>query len=235
MQKLNVDEVRNYAVSHTMNECAKYFGKNIKTMRSYCSYHSISAKHETADYDKNKIILFLKNHTVRETAKEFSLSPKLISHLVCRGKLQHRTERNMHGKSHTRLYRIYKLMKDRCYNQHNKCFSLYGERGISICAEWLSDFNAFYSWAISNGYNDTLTIDRIDNDKCYCPENCRWVTQAEQCNNERCNVLITYKGETKTVAQWSKITGIPYATLLYRFHQGKPLDKVFYKGGINNG
>ena len=90
-------------------------------------------------------------------------------------------------------------MKDRCYNKHNKCFSLYGERGISICAEWLSDFNAFYSWAMTNGYNDSLTIDRINNDKCYCPENCRWVTQAEQCNNERRNVFITYKGETRTV------------------------------------
>ena len=231
MQKLNVDEVRNYAISHTMKECAEHFSRSVRTMHSYCLYHNISAKHEIANYDKNQIILFLKEHTIKETAKAFSLSPKLISHLVCRWNLEHKTEKNMHGKSHTRLYRIYKLMKGRCYNPNNKCFTLYGKRGINICAEWLSDFNAFYSWAISNGYNDTLTIDRIDNDKCYCPENCRWVTQAEQCNNERRNVLITYKGETNTVAQWSKITGIPYATLLYRFHQGKPLDKVFYKGG----
>ena len=87
--------------------------------------------------------------------------------------------------SYPRLYRIHQSMKSRCYYTRNKCFDSYGGRGIEICAEWLSDFNAFALWALSNGYEEHLTIDRIDVNGNYCPSNCRWITNAEQQRNKR--------------------------------------------------
>lgn len=91
-----------------------------------------------------------------------------------------------HGKRNTRLYKIYYNMKDRCYNAKNKRYSNYGGKGIIICNEWLEDFENFYSWAMQNGYEDNLTIDRINNDGNYEPCNCRWITkQAQNWNTSR--------------------------------------------------
>lgn len=91
-----------------------------------------------------------------------------------------------HNLCKTRLYRIWAGMKSRCYNPKNHKYYLYGARGINICSEWLHDFKSFYDWALLNGYKDDLTIDRINNDKGYYPNNCRWATIAEQNRNRRC-------------------------------------------------
>jgi hypothetical protein len=90
-----------------------------------------------------------------------------------------------HGESGTRLYGIYYLMLNRCYNKNNVVFNNYGGRGISVCDEWKNDFMTFYNWAMVNGYSDNLEIDRIDNEGNYCPENCRWVTRSENMQNTR--------------------------------------------------
>lgn len=90
-----------------------------------------------------------------------------------------------HGMKGTRLYRIWRSMKDRCYNPNFKDYSLYGGRGITVCQEWLNDFSAFYDWAVTHGYADNLSIDRMDNDKGYSPDNCRWATALEQRLNQR--------------------------------------------------
>lgn len=90
-----------------------------------------------------------------------------------------------HGASNHRLYNTWTNMKQRCYNPNSRDYKNYGERGISICEEWKNDFQAFYSWAMANGYKDNLTIDRIDVNGNYEPSNCRWVTMLVQRHNRR--------------------------------------------------
>lgn len=90
-----------------------------------------------------------------------------------------------HGLSQTRLYRIWRHIKERCYLQTCNSYSQYGGRGITMCSEWRGDFQAFYDWAIANGYDDKLTIDRIDNDGHYEPANCRWITFSENSKKQR--------------------------------------------------
>ena len=94
----------------------------------------------------------------------------------------------IHGKKHTRLYGVWAGMKKRCYNPKYEAYNRYGGRGITVCDEWLHDFGAFYDWAMDNGYDESAaygkcTLDRIENDKGYSPENCRWVDMKTQSNN----------------------------------------------------
>ncbi len=88
-------------------------------------------------------------------------------------------------KQNMRIYHIWESMKSRCYDSKNKCYYLYGGRGIAVCDEWKNDFLKFCDWALNNGYADNLTIDRIDNYKGYFPDNCRWATNLEQQRNKR--------------------------------------------------
>ena len=134
-----------------------------------------------------------------------------------------------HNQSNTRLYNIWAHIKNRCFNVTDKNYKYYGGRGITVCAEWLHDFQVFYDWAMSHGYADDLTIDRINVNGNYEPSNCRWVTRKEQCNNRRNNRLITYNGETHNLAEWALITGLKQNTLLYRIRRGWNVERVLSK------
>lgn len=119
-----------------------------------------------------------------------------------------------------RLRQIWRDMKQRCGNISHKRYCDYGGRGISVCSQWSNSFYDFYKWAIENGYDDSLTIDRIDNDKDYCPENCKWSTYKEQGNNRRSCHYITYNGETHTINEWGEINHINPTTIRTRIHAG---------------
>lgn len=123
-----------------------------------------------------------------------------------------------HGLSHSRLWNIWCLMIERCERESNKSYKNYGAKGIRVCDEW-HDLGVFAAWAMANGYDDTLTIDRIDSSKNYCPENCRWADRKTQNNNTSRNHRITFNDETKTMAQWSEDTGISYAALKTRLNK----------------
>ena len=111
-------------------------------------------------------------------------------------------------------------MKDRCYNERSLDFKHYGGRGIKVCDEWKDDFMPFYEWANANGYKDDLTIDRIDVDSGYSPDNCRWVSMTVQSNNRRTNKVFTYNGKTMTVAEWARETGVKYGDIQNRLNYG---------------
>lgn len=121
-----------------------------------------------------------------------------------------------HGKSNHPLSDVWNMMKQRCYNKNNKSYKNYGARGIKVCDEWKNNFKTFYDWAMENGYQDNLTIDRINVNGNYEPLNCKWVTQKQQQNNRTNNIRITYNGKTDTLSNWSICVGVSYNTLYKR-------------------
>lgn len=119
-------------------------------------------------------------------------------------------------RSKDRLYHIYMAMVTRCTCPKHPTYQRYGARGIKICDEWLNDKFAFYYWAINNGYSNKLSLDRIDVNGDYSPENCRWADWITQNNNMRSNRILTVNGESHTLAQWSRITGLMPRTIANR-------------------
>lgn len=124
-----------------------------------------------------------------------------------------------HGETYTRLYGIWCSMKGRCSNSNKLDYARYGGRGINVCEDWNS-FDNFRDWAINNGYSDNLTIDRIDVNKGYSPNNCRWATTKQQSRNKRNNIRITFRGETKVLVDWCEQLNLPYGTIEMRIHRG---------------
>ena len=144
------------------------------------------------------------------------------------GCLRH-MKHDTHHLSNTRLYRIWNAMKNRCYLKSHHAYSYYGARGITVYAEWKDNFETFYDWAINNGYSEGLTIDRIDNNGSYSPENCKWSTREEQVNNRRSCVLITYNGETKNLMQWCELLNLSYKLI----HQRMRLKNISFEEAIS--
>lgn len=133
--------------------------------------------------------------------------------------------RTTHGMSYTRLYRIWNGMRQRCDNPKAVSYKYYGGEGKAVCEEW-NTFATFRDWALRNGYQDGLTIDRIDGMKGYTPDNCRWVNRKTQQNNRRNNHSIIYNGEKLTVAQLATKYNMNYSTVCTRLWRGWDIEKA---------
>lgn len=131
-----------------------------------------------------------------------------------------------HNKSNTRLYNIWKNMKNRCNNPKNRRHKFYYDKGIKVCNEWQKNFMSFYKWAMENGYKENLTIDRIDNNGNYEPNNCRWATITEQNNNQSNNIRIYYNNITYNVKDFCKKYKIKRCTLMQRLKNNWNIEKI---------
>lgn len=117
-------------------------------------------------------------------------------------------------------YKRWRAMINRCYNKNHTYYYNYGGRGITICDEWKNDYQNFCNWANNSGYKKGLSLDRIDNNKGYFPENCRWATRKQQGRNQRTNRNITINGETKLMCEWAEISGVSSKEICKRIKRG---------------
>lgn len=143
----------------------------------------------------------------------------------CKGWEISKVGTSTHHETKTRLHKIWESMHYRCENPNHKYYANYGGRGIRVCNEW-NEYVPFRDWAIKTGYNDNLTIDRVEVNGNYNPENCRWATIREQQNNKRSNHLAQFNGISHTISEWSEIVGIKKTTIKERLNAGWPIEKV---------
>lgn len=139
---------------------------------------------------------------------------------------KHKNNFYKNGLSNSRIYDIYNNMKQRCYNPNCKSYKYYGERGIKVCDEWKNNFISFYDWSKNNGYENTLSIDRINVNGDYEPENCRWVSFEEQMSNKTNTTILEYNGERRTLNQWAREYGLKVCTLRTRINRGWSIDRA---------
>lgn len=134
-----------------------------------------------------------------------------------------------HGKSRRTdthpLFYVWCGMRGRCKYPSHISYKTYGAKGIRVCEEW-EDFPTFYEWAIANGWEKGLAIDRIDPNGDYCPENCQFIAQAENNRRQKRTIWIEHNGERKTIPQWAEVTGIKHATIRYRYNKGLPVEEI---------
>lgn len=130
-----------------------------------------------------------------------------------------------HGGYKERLYGILKNMKRRCNNNKYKRYKFYGGKGVKICDEWKS-YSVFRKWALNNGYKDNLTIGRIDNDRDYCPSNCRWENISQQANNTSRSVFLSHNGLRMTSSQWAVRLGLTYNQVKNSLTRGYTIEEI---------
>lgn len=185
------------------------------------SYENGKKKYWKCECDCGKISFVREDHLLSGKSKSCGCLTKEVA--------------TTHGLSRSRIYGIWQHILSRCENPNSTGYLCYGGRGIQVCNEW-HDFSKFYKWAIDNGYTDELSIDRIDVNGNYCPENCRWATMKEQGNNRRNNHYVSIGDERHTLKEWSEISGVPYGTISNRLSNGWNVqDAIFIKvGEISN-
>lgn len=144
----------------------------------------------------------------------------------CQQCVKKRTSRMVNGGHRSRLYTCWNHMKSRCYNVNDKSYSYYGGRGIVVCDEWKNSYKAFSDWALANGYSNELSLDRINVNGNYNPDNCRWATFKQQMNNTRANRILEHNGECHTVSEWADIIGIKSDIIYCRLHHGWSVDRA---------
>lgn len=153
--------------------------------------------------------------------KQCSVASCYRTNTLCKGYKVVKLGSSTHNDTKSRLFKIWSGMKERCYRINHKHYKDYGGRGIEICTEWKDDYLTFKQWALCNGYKENLTLDRINVNGNYEPQNCRWTTVKEQMNNKRNNHLIEIEGEMLTISQISEKYNIPQSTVRWRSNNNR--------------
>lgn len=190
----DLEELKSMANGMTREELASHYGTSYGKMTNVLRYYEVTAKPKERIKKPKKPKILKKDH-------------ELLHWVNCtnKGKIRY----------------VYYNMVRRCLDSTRREYPHYGGRGIQVCDEWKNDCCVFYKWARDNGYKEGLQLDRTDNNGNYCPENCRWVTPKENCNNRRNTRKITYKGKVKTLAEWAEELNIPYSVLADRIYKYK--------------
>lgn len=194
--KWDLSELREQAKSMTIKELAEANGTSYSKMSMILRFIKVKAKKPIIQRKRlTKAVKTekpKKDHTVSSWASSFN---------------------------HGRIRYVYYDMIRRCHKETDNNYKNYGGRGITVCESWREDCCNFYKWAKESGYKEGTQIDRIDNNKGYCPENCRWVTPRENAMNRRCTRRVTFKEQTHTLDEWADITGISYQVLADRIYR----------------
>lgn len=148
----------------------------------------------------------------------YQLTSGKVTSCGCKNK---RTQLSNYLANRKRMYSIYNSMISRCYNPKVTSYNYYGAKGITVCNEWRNSFKSFAEWSEKNGYNDSLSIDRIDNSQGYSPSNCRWVELSEQFRNKTTSVSYTFNGETHNLKEWCEILNFDYELAKSRRKEAK--------------
>lgn len=196
--------------SLSLVELAKKFDRSVQAIA--CKLNKLKCR-ITKKRDKKDFEKMVSCESIEECIKLSKEIDVTIAYII--------RERLKSGKKNFRQYEIWQSMIKRCYNDHCKAYPRYGGRGIKVCDEWKGSFEIFYEWAMNNGYESHLTLDRANNDDGYSPNNCRWVTYKVNENN-RCNVRkITAFGETKTISEWidDPRCKVSRTTINWRFYE----------------
>ena len=133
-----------------------------------------------------------------------------------------------HGMTKTRMYKIWSCMRNRCYRKTDISYKRYGGRGITVCDEWRNSFENFRDWACGHGYKEDLTLDRIDVNGKYEPNNCRWADMKTQCNNRQNNIRYECNGKNLTLSEWEEITGNSYGAMKERIKKGWDIESALF-------
>lgn len=139
-----------------------------------------------------------------------------------------------HAESGTKLHKVWRGIKWRCYDVHSPVYKYYGARGIIVCDEWIDNFENFRDWALANGYQEGLSIDRINVDGDYSPQNCRWGDAFTQMNNTRRNHFMEFQGEIHSVSEWSRLKGISVGCLFSRLRRGWSVERTLTEPARDN-
>ena len=192
------------------------------------SFNKDTLLYECLDYKGNKI--FLENKNLRSRIKFSSKVNANENEKMEKARFYKCKDFKEYQVKKARLLSVYQYMIDRCYNENNNSYKNYGKRGITVCDKWKIDKKMFVEWAFFNGYELGLEIDRIDNNKGYSPENCRWVTRKVNANNKRNNLMIDYNNKIQTLKQWCIELNLPYRQTHKRIYTyGWDLEKAFNK------
>lgn len=212
----------------SVKDIANVIGITEGSVRNKAYRLGITNPSSYTEAEKEYILSNYKSYNLQEIADTLGRQKSNICRFIRAAGIERTAKKKEYAPSmqHERLYGIWKCIISRCTNKNDVGWHNYGGRGICVCDKWRNDFSAFRDWAFENGYGEHLSIDRIDVNGNYCPENCRWATAKEQGNNTRFNHRLTLNGVSRTIAEWSEETGISVELIHWRIRSGMTVEEA---------